>query len=152
MRYLLLFVTILAVGVTTGCGDGKIATIKVTGTITFEGEPLADASVNFTPETEGAGHPAYGTTDASGHYVLQTLQGKVDAGTTPGSYLVTISKTEKRAIAAPTGEYDGNSPADDPNQPPPKSLIPERYARVTTSELTATVSKESTVFDFDLKK
>jgi len=151
MRYLLL-ITILAVGALTGCGDGTIATIKVTGTITFEGEPLADASVSFTPETEGSGHPAYGTTDDNGMYVLQTLQGRVDAGTTPGRYLVTVSKRERRPVAAPTGEYDGTSTADNPNLPPPRSLIPERYERVATSELTATVDKDNTVFDFDLKR
>ena len=151
MRITLLFITLLTVVAISGCGS-KLDTIKVSGTITFDGAPLADATVNFSPETEGVGLPAYGTTDASGNYVLQTPQGAVDGGTTPGKYLVTVHKREKTPVAETPGEYDGTSSAPDPNLPRPKSLIPERYERVATSGLTATVEKDNTVFNFDLVK
>ena len=151
MRITLLFVTIFTVVVLSGCGS-KLDTIKVTGTITFDGAPLADATVNFSPETEGAGLPAYGTTDAGGNYVLQTPQGAVNGGTTPGKYLVTVQKREKSPVEETSGEYDGTSSAQNPNLPRPKSLIPERYERAISSRLTATVDKDNTVFNFDLMK
>jgi len=139
MRNILLFITLLTTVALVGCGGSKLATIKVSGTVTLDGAPLADASVNFVPKTEGQGHAAYGKTDAEGRYQLQTLQGDPDAGTTPGEYLVTISKRE-----AVVSDESGRSP------PPVKSLIPTRYNKPETSELTATVAKGSTVFDFPL--
>jgi hypothetical protein len=151
MRNLLLFLTIFTVVVLTGC-DKTISTIKVSGTVKFDGVPLADASISFSPETEGEGLPAYGTTDANGNYLLQTAQGKVDAGTTPGKYQVTIRKMEKTAVTEAPAEYDGTSSAPSSNAPRPKSLIPERYAQTRTSGLTATVDKENTVHNFDLTK
>ena len=155
MRNISLFITILAaIVLTIGCGKGKLATINVTGKVTYEGEPLADAAVRFSPK--GAeGNAAYGTTDANGFYKLQTLLGEANAGTTPGEYLVTISKREQLERADEDGRNDGPSkPSTAPSGPTPmpKSFIPERYESTTTSNLTATVSKESKEHNFDLVK
>lgn len=151
MRNLLLLVTIfMAVAWTTGCGNGKLATIKVTGKVTFDGVPLAGAMVNFSPKSS-EGHPAYGTTDGEGNYTLQTFLGNADAGTTPGEYIVTITKTEGGEVS--TGMPEGKSTSDSSAPPPPpKSVIPERYGSSAQSGLSATVSKENRVFDFDLTK
>ena len=147
MRNILLLVTIFTVAALTGCGNGKLTTINVTGTVTYEGEPLAGATVNFIPKAEGQGHPAYGMTDAQGHYKLQTLLGNPDAGTTPGKYAVSVIKMEEQA------ETSDTSPSRTAIPPHPKSFIPERYGRTTTSGLTATVKKgEKNVFDFVLIK
>ena len=150
MRNILLFVTIFtALALTTGCGDGKIATLKVTGTITFDGEPLAEANVNFTPKTPGQGNPAYAVTDDQGHYKLQTLLGKAEAGTTPGDYDVYITKMEK--VASSNGGTLGAPTAPSPeSMRQPKSVIPERYGNTATSGLSATVEKGKTVHDFAL--
>jgi hypothetical protein len=142
MRNLQLFITILTLLVLVGCGDGKLATVKVTGKVTLDGEPLAGASITFTPKTTGVGHPGYATTDASGIYKLQTSQGAADAGTTPGDYLVAIRKVE----------VDPDAPPPEPGySPKTRSVIPTRYAQPTTSELTATVeNKRSNEFNFEL--
>ena len=125
-----------------GCGGGGLATVKVTGIVTCDGEPVAGATISFTPKTEGQGHPSFGTTDAKGRYQLSTLQGAVDAGTTPGDYLVSIRKVE----------VDPNAPPPAPGYTPKtRSLIPERYSRTNTSELTATVeNKRSNEINFEL--
>ena len=142
MRTLLFFITILTTVFLIGCGTGGgLATVKVTGTVTLDGEPVAGASVRFSPKTEGQGHPGSARTDAKGFYQLSTALGKDNAGTTPGDYLVAISKVEV-----------------DPNAPPPKpgfseqtrSLIPVRYAQTSTSELTATVENKPNVINFEL--
>ncbi|MCL2004573.1 MAG: carboxypeptidase-like regulatory domain-containing protein [Planctomycetaceae bacterium] len=142
MRTLTLFTLSIALLLHTGCcGDGRLATIKVTGTVTYNGQPLEGANVTFTPQTEGEGHPAYGRTDADGRYTLQTQLGNPEAGTTAGEYLVSITKRE--AVADMGGE--GQGPA-----PPARSLIPERYGSFASSGLTATVARGNSVFDFDL--
>ena len=150
MRNILLFVTIITAVILAGCGDGKLKTIKVTGTITFDGAPLEGATINFSPKNEGQGHPAYGTTDASGEYKLQTHLGNADAGTTAGEYVVTISKKE---VVLPPVAAPGEMPSmGGPPPAAPKSLIPERYASAATSGFTATVEKGKNVFDFELTK
>jgi len=140
MRNLLLLVTIFtAIALTTGCGDGKLATIKVSGTVTYDGAPLAGAAVSFSPK--GEGHPAYGFTDDNGYYILQTQLGNPDAGTTPGEYEVTIRKRKE----LPDNERRGVIEA--------PSIIPERYENPAMSGLTATVEKgKENVFDFTLTK
>ena len=154
MRNILLFTAIFTTMVLTGCSN-KLATVMVTGTITYEGEPLADASISFSPVTEGQGHPAYGTTDSSGKYVLQTILGAVGAGTTPGEYMVTITKLEKPKPAQEVRTDSSGRPIATASSmgPPPrlKSLIPDRYSSVDTSELTATVEqKRNNVINFAL--
>ena len=143
MRTILFFLTIFTTVALVGCGgSGGLATVKVSGIVTFDGEPLAGASVTFDPKTPGQGHEGFATTDANGRYQLSTALGAADAGTTPGDYLVAIRKTEE-----------------DPNAPPPArgflprtiSVIPERYAQTGTSGLTATVeNKRSNEINFAL--
>jgi len=136
----------------SGCSD-RIATIKVTGTITLDGQPLAGANVNFSPKVEGEGNPGFGVTDANGRYTLQTLAGAADAGTTPGEYLVTVTKTASQAPPPTSDEleemersgirYDSAATA--------ASLVPPRYGRRDESGLTALVEKgKQNVFNFDL--
>jgi len=131
----------------TGCDSGKLATVRVSGTVTFDGAPLDGATVTFTPKTEGQGHPAYGITDVNGRYQLQTFLGAANAGTTPGDYLVFVTKREQSEGSGVSGAPTAGSSA----PPPPKSLIPERYGKAETSELTATVeNKKDNVIHFDL--
>lgn len=147
MRNIVLFITVLTIVVWVGCSDGKIATIHVTGTVTFDGKPLDGASLNFSPKVQGQGNPAFGSTDASGLYKLQTILGNPDAGTTPGEYEVTIVKMEKLppSVSSTQGSMIPTTI--------PKSLIPERYSRTSTSGLTATVKQgEKNVFNFDLTR
>jgi hypothetical protein len=130
-----------------GCGSGKLATVKVSGTVTFEGQPLAGAMVNFSPKTAGAGHPGYAVTDTGGRYKLQTLLGNPDAGTTPGEYDVYIVKMEE---TPPTDSGLAGGSSATVFRPPPKSLIPDRYSSTATSGLTATVKNKNNVIDFEL--
>ena len=86
----------LAVGVlvfaivSPGCGSGRLATLPVTGTVTFRGQPVAGAAVNFLSET---GPAAWGSTDQQGRFQLTTFD--TNDGAAAGSYGVTISKRVK---------------------------------------------------------
>ncbi len=102
---------------TAGCQSGQDFS-SVSGQVTMDGKPLADAIVAFDP---GSGNrPAIGTTDADGQYQLQYTANQM--GTAPGSYTVRISS------AASQGE----------GQPQRRSPIPTKYNE--QSELTVEVT------------
>lgn len=132
----------------TGCSDGKIATEKVTGIITLDGQPLEGATVNFSPKTAGQGSPSYGVTDAKGEYKLQTLLGNPDAGTTPGEYVVTVIKLEKSNTPPPALDGPSGPP---PKVTKPKSLIPELYGAGKTTPFSATVKSGANECNFELQ-
>jgi hypothetical protein len=120
-----------------GCGgpDHELVLAPVSGTVTYNGEPLADAMVAFDPE-EG-GRIASGKTDEDGRYRLTTVEGY--DGAIVGRHGVTVVKV------APTPAPHISDP--DAGKP----LIPEKYFDASTSELTAEVVEgENNVFDFEL--
>ncbi len=73
-----------------GCNGGKSGppTEPVSGTVTLDGKPLAQASVVFAPA--GTGQPAVGVTDEAGKYTLTTTNPK--DGAVVGSYKITVIK------------------------------------------------------------
>jgi hypothetical protein len=115
-----------------------------------EGEPLPNATVTFQPES---GPIATGVTNASGEFTLKT-------GTAEGA----VAGTHRVAVVATTGEKIMENPTPDDlaamstsgkqETSQPKSLIPERYSKFETSQLTATVSEDASqnVVTLDLKK
>ena len=92
MRKIELFAVCLCAAIVfVGCSGAKLPTEFVTGVVTLDGEPLADARIFFNPE--GGGVPAVGHTDARGVYVITAMQGGGQgAGTVAGEYAVTFSK------------------------------------------------------------
>jgi hypothetical protein len=123
-----------------GCGSPN--EIAVTGTVTMDDLPLANAVVTFYPEGQTQGLGGTGRTGADGKYTITPARrGK---GLDPGEYRVVISRPLRR---------DG-SPAD-PNVPPIESdarqTLSPVYSQRETSVLKATVSKDQTVHDFPLK-
>ena len=73
-----------------GCGSEPVGnvqkTVPVTGIVTFEGQPLADAEIQFTPAGSGGG--SAGRTDAEGRYALN--YGPSAEGAIPGFHNVSI--------------------------------------------------------------
>lgn len=101
MRRLLLFIVLPLTIATLGCGPGY-STAEVSGKVTFKGEPLADASVNFTPVGGDKGMGSFGKTDASGNYSLELIDGGA-AGAAVGehSVTVTIASDEEQDVIDP---------------------------------------------------
>ncbi|MBA63776.1 MAG: hypothetical protein CMJ76_15585 [Planctomycetaceae bacterium] len=93
-------VALLCVGVMitiAGCGASNPLTTPITGTVTYDGEPLEGATVTLTPEAGSSGsRSASGTTDASGNFTLTTVftDGQNSPGAVGGSYTVRVSKHE----------------------------------------------------------
>lgn len=110
-------------------------TERVTGTVTLDGQPVANARVQFVPDklkgTEGA--MASGTTDAEGKYELFTSTVK---GAIVGHHKVSVE-----ARAQPKDEFDTL----------PELLTPAVYGDHATSGLTAeVVAGEANVVDLSL--
>lgn len=99
----------------SGCGSDapKVNTVPVTGKVTYNGQPVAGATVAFIP-TNPDGRAAQGVTDEQGVYTLTTYLGPNDqpAGAEPGDYKVTIQKKEVAGGALPGKPPEGTDPTE----------------------------------------
>ncbi len=116
----------------TGCSekaDGP-PTARVSGTVTFQGQPVQAGKVNFESDPPGYGASA------------TIKQGKfsVDGDVVLGNYKVTITPPPPGPpVPGQTAELvDAKD-------------IPEQYRVVKTSDLTAKVESGSNTFKFELK-
>jgi hypothetical protein len=111
----------LVLFVFVGCGGGgKVpGLVQLEGIVTYQGEPLADARINFHPTDEGRG--AYASTDASGRFRATTID--PDDGIVKGQYRVTISKYE-------TVRYIRH--ADGGDEPVAANKLPAKYSGTET--------------------
>jgi len=128
----------------SGCGGEPKETVPdlvpVTGKVTYQGKPLADAHVSFIPAEEkeeateqGRILRPSGKTDAAGGYELSWGE---HVGAPPGKYNVVVTAL-------------GPLPEDPEERAP--SLIPEAYGNPKTSGLKGVVKDEETVINLDLQ-
>jgi hypothetical protein len=147
MRRLTLILLVLCLAIIPcGCGKKTLKTEGVSGVITLDGQPLANATIHFIP-ADAEGSHSYGNTNESGEYKLQTLLGDADAGTTPGKYKIRIDCIEMYE----TGKTFEESGEEKPEMLS-RSIIPAKYNDENTSGLEATVVKGANTFNFDLEK
>lgn len=128
----------MCVPLLNGCGPSGPETAAVTGLVTYNGQPLPDAAVVFTPPN---GRPASGVTNGEGRFQLSTF-GEND-GALIGKHTVTITAN---ASYVP-------SMWPDPPAPPPKGpKIPTKYGSPSESGLDADVKPDGpNDFTFELK-
>lgn len=118
------------VAVLVGCSSrptGQPEIAAVTGTVTMDGQPLANKSVVFESDR---GVLSFGNTDINGRYTLSYIRAAKGAGL--GRNVVRIS-----------------TPTMGPTSPLHKDSIPAIYN--TASTLEAEVVKGRNVFDFKLE-
>ncbi len=143
----LLAVALLLAG--AGC-SGADKPVKVEGTVTLDGKPLAGATVSFEPEDQQGGHSANGFTDKDGHFKLTTYN--TGDGALRGNYNVVVTKTEAaEGSGAPAGSQEDikkfmreggylKSLAKAQTQAKaPKKSVPARYGRADKTPLKYTV-------------
>ena len=96
MRWLCVFPLLLPI--LAGCGGGPYNVAPVSGRITLNGQPLANASVSFQPLAEGGkinpGPGSGGFTDSDGRYALK-LDGTDTRGAVIGKHMVRIDLTHQ---------------------------------------------------------
>lgn len=142
--YLVFSMTVVfSTSILTGCGGGSTyegpQRAEVLGTVTLDGKPVENGSINFQPRDQ-KNRPA-GAVIAGGQYTIP--EGK---GPNFGEYDVYISaKTEGEEVpevddeGEPTGEITTNS----------KELVPSKYNEET--ELKVTISESPQEESFELK-
>lgn len=123
----------------TGCSGDDRGLAPVSGTVLFNGKPLPNAGVIFTPDEDNI-RVGVGSTDKDGKYRLTSFQ--INDGAKIGKHTVTI-----RAYEIPDGPPKA---ADDITNVRGKMLTPFKYARPESSGLTAEVARKNNVIDFQL--
>lgn len=138
--------------VLSGCWSRGPSVQFVEGLVKYEGQPVADATVFFTPEAVdgdiATGLPATGRTGPDGVFRLNGFRGaRAGAGTTVGTYVVTVTKLESDPIPEP--DASGVLPQAPPNQKV-YNLLPAAYADSKTSPLRADVKNGRNEYRFEL--
>lgn len=119
--------------------------VEVEGVVLQDGKPLERIMVEFWPETDGS--RSFGTTDATGKFVLTTDDGE-RLGAVVGRHRVVLKD------ASVLGDkFLGRAGEDVPMGTGKKSRIDGRYGNVTTTPLTQDVAKgEKLIAEFDAKQ
>ena len=151
-RCLLLTGALLAM-LLTGCGGGPRLG-KVSGRVTFNGKPVPTGTIMFYPD---AGPAAVGAIGPDGTYTLTTI--KPGDGAVVGSHRVTIHAT----TVGPGSLVDPKSFEEEielAQRKDPKAkvlvpgkvewIVPEKYSRPDTTDLTAQVRSGTNSIDFPL--
>jgi len=108
---------------------GRQKTYRVQGVVTYNGNPVEEATVVFNSPTEN--RAASATTDAQGRFNLTTFE--PGDGAVAGKHQVLITKIR----------VDRGPPRDPESTPPPPkeiSLLPAKYGKFQTSGLSADVT------------
>ncbi len=138
MRNIFYATVVLCVLALVGCKRSSLDTEFVTGTVTLDGVPIEKVRVGFNPKDGGI--PSFGRTDASGKYVITSMQGGGKGkGAVAGEYQVTFSKPEPVLVDEKAGRYET------------KHLLHLVYLDPKQTPFEATVVKGKNEFDFDLK-
>jgi hypothetical protein len=158
MRFLKAFsvaLSLLAL-LSAGCGGSAHPdVVPVSGTVTFQGQPLAGAQVVF--HNDKSPRAASGETDAQGKFKLTSFE--PGDGATIGEYRVSVSKIQGSAELSsasaqdPSAAYSQgmNAAASGDMSSLQKHELPTMYANPETSGLTATVTADGgNEFTFDL--
>lgn len=122
-----------------GCGRSGVTFVAVEGLVSCDGEPVANAVVRFMPIPPTLSPGSHGTTDADGHYSLQTephYQGAV-----AGTYKVIISRlwTPNDIAAYPEVQFGAF-----------QETLPSRYSSLSDTELRADITAVSGPINFEL--
>jgi hypothetical protein len=117
-----LIVSLSACVLTTsiGCGDGRPRRVRVSGQVLIDGEPLGVGNIRVVPSDARA---ATGTIGSDGRFTLTTFE--KDDGCVPGMHPVVITAFETISAGAI------------------RWMAPPQYRDLDTSELTATIDKET---------
>ncbi|HBE67297.1 MAG TPA: hypothetical protein DDW52_04030 [Planctomycetaceae bacterium] len=138
-----LLLTVLPLSV--GCGPPPMQSVK--GTVSFNGKPLANCKVGFSPDVEifNPDRHGYGAglTEADGSFTIQHPQGV--EGIWAGDYKVTFVAWVDRAgkplepFVKPSEVAGGV-----------KNLLPDAYESPSTTPERVTVTKGENVFNFKI--
>lgn len=128
-----------------GCGGKKsdLTFNPVSGVVTLDGQPLAEADVSATPSGTTMGLGGGGRSNEKGEFQMTHARG--EPGLPPGEYKVAISLRKRP---------DGTVPPPNDPTPPIESNAVEtlpQYSDPATTTLTLTVPPTTTPVEFKLQ-
>ena len=128
----------------SGCQKKRVkGLVPAQGVVTFNGEPVADATILFSPkQIGGEAGSAQAITDSKGGFKMTTLD--PGDGVYPGEYSVSIIKDKIEGGLSPEEAKDRyDNPDKYRGQPVPEQTVvhelPVKYADINESGLTITV-------------
>ena len=86
MKNIITLLTILLVLLVSGCTGNALKLNPTTGTVTLDGEPLADVRIEFRKADTGS--LSFAETDEQGRFELRHTHGRI--GAEPGTYRVSV--------------------------------------------------------------
>jgi len=148
--------SVMCAVVIAGCGadnSGLDRRYSVSGRVTYKGEPVQKGTIIFEPTNPAppAGRHSHSTLE-NGHYAL-TTSGEGADGALPGEYKVLVLSTtvDMTGLAKKTGGMIHQGDADFQKiVKEAKNLVPQKYSRSETSNLTYKVEPRSQTKNFDL--
>lgn len=129
---LLLVLAGSAIGYAGNVWMNRRARTALTGTVLLDDAPLGEVVVTFTGMQSG--EVAAGVADGQGRFRILTLTGRL----TPGMYRITVEPKAGHGTTVPHGKG--------------KQLVPERYALLTTSDVTIDVTAGRTDYELLLSR
>jgi hypothetical protein len=128
-----------------GCSSSR--TSPVTGVVTLDGKPVADASVQFVPQ--GKGRDATAQTDKNGEFAMSTF--KPRDGMLPGEYKIVITPSTGPVDPTQYASSDAAMSGAAAKPPPRKEVsFPGKYTRADQTPLTQTIPASGRI-TLDLK-
>ena len=134
----------------TGCGYRRPARVKTTGTVTLDGEPVANAALMFIPDS---GRPASGNTNTNGEFQVSSFGG--NDGLPAGNYRVTVTKLvlkdkfqeiyDRQVERAKAEAEPGEEPEEvdmEFGENAYENELPEKYAELDTTDINVTITKQ----------
>lgn len=154
-KWCLLAVSLSVAGlvIILGCGgdeSGLASRYKVSGKVTYKGEPVAKGGITFEPTKPPMpqGRIASGSIE-NGYYTVTTAT--PNDGALPGDYKVIVTASDLDVAKLSGGQLlhqgdEGHVKA----LKSAKSMVPAKYNKGETTPLTAKVEARSNSLDFDL--
>jgi hypothetical protein len=137
-NYFGFFLLVPVVIVTIGCGSGRPPTAKVTGTVTYQGKPLATGTIVF--EIDG-NRPATGKV-VDGKIVDVSTYEKNDGVSIGKAKIAIMAREDVQETIAENGDPSASRvPSSNYMGLGGKLLLPPHYGNPATSNLTATIEK-----------
>jgi hypothetical protein len=122
-----------------GAGCSSQSGSSLSGSVTYEGTPVAKGSITLTP-SDGKG-PIAGGEIVAGRYHI--------TGLVAGKKLVQISSTEESGVVLSSADLAKAAQTGKPAAPPPKEIVPPN---AVGNGVTVEVQSGDQTHDFALKK
>jgi hypothetical protein len=144
---------LLGLGAVSGCGSAdRLPTAPVTGIVTFDGKPLANAEIWLVPKSEEVKNAKitirpYAKTRADGTFTVTSYL--VDDGAPLGEYAIMVVPAGSRTNTEE--ERANDAPSEKKGRDRPLATFPAKYRDPTTSGQSFTVKDGPNQLVLDLK-